>query len=65
MNSQKMHAIQLELPDHQAWALAEFLKRVGYRDYRPLAVDDQEAYAMQEAGEKLRTALAEKGVAPR
>ena len=57
--------VQVELPDGQAWALAEFLKRVGYNDYRPLAVDEQEARDMQEAGEKLREALAEKGVAPR
>ena len=57
--------LDVELPDGLAWAFAEFLKRVGYSDYRPLAVDDQEAYAMQEAGEKLRAALAEKGYAPR
>jgi hypothetical protein len=57
--------VQVELPDGQAWALAEFLKRVGYNDYRPLAVDEQEAYAMQDAGEKVRAALAEKGIAPR
>jgi len=60
-----MPTIQTELPDDLAWAFAEFLKRAGYRDYRQLAADDQEAYAMQEAGEKLRAALAEKGVAPR
>lgn len=57
--------IQVELLEHQAWALAEFLKRVGYTDYRPLAVDEQEARDMQDAGEKLRAALAEQGIAPR
>lgn len=60
-----MLTMHMELPDHQAWAFAEFLKRAGYRDYRQLAADDQEAYAMQEAGEKLRATLAEKGIAPR
>ena len=57
--------IELELPDGLAWALAEFLKRVGYRDYLPLAATEQEAWDMQEAGERLRTALAEQGIAPR
>lgn len=57
--------IQVELSDAQAWAFAEFLKRVGYGDYRPLAVDEQEAYNMIYAGEKVRAALAEKGYAPR
>ena len=57
--------LQLDLPDSQAWALAEFLKRAGYRDYRELAMDDQEAWDMQDAGERLRAALAEKGIAPR
>lgn len=57
--------IQVELQDDQAWAFAEFLKRVGYSDYRPLAVDEKEAYDMLYAGEKIRAALAEKGVAPR
>jgi len=57
--------VQVEWTDGQAWALAEFLKRVGYRDYRELAVDDQEAWDMLEAGERLRAALADKGMAPR
>lgn len=57
--------IQAELSEQQAWALAELLKRVGYGDVRPLAVDEQEAYDMIYAGEKVRAALAEKGYAPR
>lgn len=57
--------IQMELPDYPAWAFAEFLKRVGYRDYRPLAASDQEVYDMQDAGERLRATFAEKGIAPR
>lgn len=60
-----MITIEVELSDAQAWAFAEFLKRVGYGDYRPLAVDEREAYEMIYAGEKVRAALAEKGVAPR
>jgi hypothetical protein len=57
--------IQLELPAEQAWALAECLKRIGYSDYRPLAANEQEARDMQNAGEILRAALAENGIAPR
>ncbi len=33
--------------------------------YRALAVDEQEAYEMVDAGEKVRAALADKGIAPR
>ena len=58
-------AITVELPDSLAWALAEFLKRAGYSDYRALAVNEQEAYAMRDAGEKVRAALADQGIAPR
>lgn len=57
--------LELELPDDAAWAFAEFLKRAGYSDYRQLALNEQEAYEMQDAGEKVRAALAEKGYAPR
>lgn len=57
--------IEMELPDDLALALAEFLKRVGYSDYRTLAASEQQAYEMQDAGEKVRAALAEKGIAPR
>jgi hypothetical protein len=57
--------LQVELQDDQAWALAEFLKRVGYGDYRPLAISEQEACDMVDAGEKVRAALAEQGYMPR
>ena len=60
-----MKAIYVELPDNEAWALAEFLKRVGIDDYRALAASREEAYGMQDAGEKVRAALAEQGIAPR
>ena len=57
--------IQIELPDSQAWAYAQYLKRVGLDDYRQRAVDADEAWDMQSAGEIVRRALAEKGIAPR
>jgi len=55
--------VTLSLP--QAWALAEFLKRVGLDDYRALAADQNEAWLMRDAGERLRDALREIGIAPR
>jgi hypothetical protein len=57
--------ITATLSDAQAWALAQFLKRVGLDDYHGLAVDKDEAYTMQEAGELVRSALAEQGYSPR
>jgi hypothetical protein len=49
----------------EALALAQFLKRVGVDDYRRLAVDRDEAWLMLDAGERVRTALATAGYAPR
>ena len=57
--------IQVELNDVQAWALAQFVKRVCFSDYRSLSVDKDEAYEMVEAGELVRKALADVGIAPR
>lgn len=49
----------------QAWAFAQFLKRVSLRDFRELASDSDEADEMQDAGEQLRRALQEQAIAPR
>lgn len=57
--------ITLDLPSDEAQALAQYLKRAGFSDFRELAVNDSEAYAMQAAAERLRSALAEAGYAPR
>jgi hypothetical protein len=57
--------ITVTLTSAQAWAFAEFLKRVGLADYAALAVDQEEAYAMLEAGEAIREALRQAGYAPR
>jgi hypothetical protein len=46
-------------------ALAQFLKRLTYGDYRAQAVNEQDAYAMQQAGEAMRGALADVGIRPR
>ena len=55
----------VELTDAQAWHLAQFLKRVGFTDFRSNAQDDDEAYAMDEAADLVAVALADAGYAPR
>ena len=60
-----MIEIRAELTEQQAWAFAQFLKRVGFVDYMNNAVDSDEAREMLEAGEELRKAFAEAGYAPR
>jgi hypothetical protein len=56
---------QVELSDEQAWAMAQWLKRAGLSEWRALAVDDEQARQMQDAGEELRQELAFQGYAPR
>jgi hypothetical protein len=65
MNTMDHITVQIDLPQDQAWALAQLLKRIGYSDCRALAEDDQQAYQMIQAAEQVRRALADAGVAPR
>lgn len=53
------------LTDAEAWNLAQFLKRVGFSDFRTNAQDDDEAYAMRNAADRVAIALKEVGYAPR
>lgn len=53
------------LSELEADALAEFLKRVGFSDFRSLAKSDDEAYLMQSAAAKVAKELAEAGFNPR
>ena len=57
--------INVTLTDAQAWEFAQFLKRVCFSDYRGHATSDAEAYHMVHAGERIRSALADQGYAPR
>lgn len=57
--------LEATLTDADCEALAQFLKRAGFSDFRSCAVDDAEAYAMRDAAEKIRRALADAGFAPR
>jgi hypothetical protein len=58
-------AITVILSASQAWAYAQFLKRVGLEDYKALAIDADEAYLMLDAGEAIRDELRSVGYAPR
>lgn len=53
------------LPEPQAWALAEFCKRVGWQELRQNAANEGEAYDMRDAIGRLQKALAEAGFSPR
>ena len=57
--------LAVTLTDAQAWHLAQFLKRVGFSDFRSNAQDNDEAYAMRDAADRVRVALADAGYAPR
>lgn len=60
-----MITLTIDLTEDEALALAQLCKRVGFSDLRECASDDNEAYQMQQAMTVLRSALADKGVAPR
>ena len=60
-----MHTIELHLGEAQALALAQFVKRVGWSEFRANAVDDDEAREIRAAVDALQKALAEAGFAPR
>lgn len=62
---QRTPVITVILSTHQAWAYAQFLKRVGLDDYKALAVNLEEAYLMLEAGQAVREELTRAGYAPR
>ncbi len=64
-SSDKTISVTVELTDAQAWNLAQFLKRSTFSDYRSNAQDDDEAYAMIHAVDRVRVALADIGYAPR
>jgi hypothetical protein len=58
-------SFSLELTDSQAWALAQFVKRVGWSEMRACAEDDDEARAIRDAVSVLSVALKVGGYAPR
>ena len=57
--------IAFRLDDCQALALAQFVKRVGWREWRDNAADDFEAQLMRAAFLELEKALKHAGYNPR
>ena len=57
--------VLVRLTESEAWDLAQFLKRVGFDQFFVNAQDEDEAYRMMFAAEKVRKALAEAGYSPR
>lgn len=54
-----------ELTEAEAMALAQFCKRVTFSEMRDCAVDNDEAYLIRDAIDKLQTGLRLAGYAPR
>jgi len=57
--------IQIDLPEQQAFALAQLAKRISWSEVRTCAVDEDEAYGMLYGMAGLQRALAVKGFSPR
>ena len=57
--------VSFEVSEVEALALAQFVKRVGFSDWRNNAVDDTEAYQMKDAFYKLQEGLADSEFSPR
>ena len=57
--------LNLEINEEQAMALAQFVKRVGFSEFKANAVDENETYLIRDAVSKLQDALAQEGYAPR
>jgi hypothetical protein len=63
--AEKTITLRVELTATEAENLAQYLKRAGVSDYRAKARDDEEAYAMRDAAERVADALSSAGYAPR
>jgi hypothetical protein len=61
----KTVTITVELTDVEAWELAQFMKRVGWTEWRNNATSNDEAYLMRDGCEKIARALRDAGYNPR
>jgi hypothetical protein len=59
-----MVTLKLELKTAEALAIAEFLKRTTFADYKVNAKSENDAYLMMYACDKIRIALNEQGIRP-
>jgi hypothetical protein len=61
----KRVTVTVDMTEDEAWNLAQFLKRVGFSDFRNCAQGQEEAYAMRDAADRVAVALREAGYSPR
>lgn len=61
----KTVTITVSLQERDARALAQFVKRVGWSEFRQNAVDDNEAYEIRAAISAVQNALDDIGYSPR
>lgn len=57
--------ITTTMSPEQTEALAQFVKRVGWSEWRQNAVNDEEAYLIKSAFDVLQKALSKAGFSPR
>lgn len=62
--TEPIRTIEINLSKHQAEALAQFVKRVGWSEFRANAVDDAEAYDIRAAVDALQRTLTDAGLSP-
>lgn len=65
MQSEFLTPVTVTLTNDEAWALAELCKRIGWQELRGNAANENEAYTMRDAVNRLQGALAEAGFSPR
>jgi hypothetical protein len=65
MSSRVHFVLTVELTERQAMALAQFVKRVGWTQFRTNAIDDDEAYLIREAIDAVQRELRVQGYSPR
>ena len=56
---------KIELTEAQAQALAQLVKRIGWKELRDNSVDEDESYLMRDGVVALQRGLADAGFAPR
>ncbi|MCS5452476.1 hypothetical protein ACJVQT_23150 [Enterobacter huaxiensis] len=60
-----IESLEVSLTHWEAMALAQFVKRLTWSELEACSVDENEAYLMRAAIDKLQIALREYGYAPR
>jgi hypothetical protein len=65
MQQPEIIRVELDLPDPEALALAQLVKRITWEAMRQCSANEDECYLIRAAVERLRQALGEVGYAPR